>query len=162
MFCLWCNCINDRLDIVTRGIKSSLVHLIFQSIDGCNLQRLDFTFHSLYLWHKKSMWRDASKSGVSFLIFQGWDICASRIIPLGMSLIGDTRKGNFSWSMDFNLSWWKKIVANQKIFKWFVLADMEVYLGRRVSKKWLICLLLSSFLISHSSVKSKYGGETEN
>ena len=102
------------------------------------------------------------KSGVSFLIFQGWDICANRIIPLGMSLIGDTRKGNFSWSMDFNLSWWKKIVANQKIFKWFVLADMEVYLGRRVSKKWLICLLLSSFLISHSSVKSKYGGETEN
>ena len=38
--------------------------------------------------------------------------------------IGDARKGYFSLIVDFNLLWWKQIVAKQHIFKWFVLADI--------------------------------------
>ena len=48
------------------------------------------------------------------------------------------------------------IIAKQNSIKWFVLYAMEIYLGRCVSKYWWILLLQSS------SVKSKYGGETEN
>ena len=102
-------------------------------------------------------------SGVSFVLFQGWAVRTNNIISLGMSLkIGDVRKWHFLWSMAFNLLWWGKIVAKHHILKWFFLADMEVYLGIHVSNNWLVCLLWSSFSISHNSVKSKYGGETAN
>ena len=55
-------------------------------------------------------------SGVSSVLFKGWAIHANYIISLGMSLkIGNAHKGHFSWSMDFNFSWWKQIVVNRKI-----------------------------------------------
>ena len=48
-------------------------------------------------------------SGVFSVLFQVWYIHANDIISLGMSLkIRDAPKGHFSWSMAFNLSWWKK------------------------------------------------------
>ena len=39
---------------------------------------------------------------------------------------------------------------------------MGVYIGIRVSNNWQILLLRYSFSISHTYVKSKYGGETVN
>ena len=40
--------------------------------------------------------------GVSSVLFQGWDIPANSIIPLGMSVkVGDTCNRHFSWSLDF-------------------------------------------------------------
>ena len=69
------------------------------------------------------------------MLFQVWAIRANDIISLGMSTkIGDARKGHLSWIMAFNLSLWKQIFAKQHIFNIFVLDDMEVYLGIRVSK----------------------------
>ena len=103
------------------------------------------------------------KSGVFSELFQVWSIRANDIISLIMSMkIGYARKGHFSRSMAFNFSWWKQIVAKQHIFNIFVLDEMEVYLGICISKNWQNFLLKSSYSISHSSVKSKYYGETEN
>ena len=73
-------------------------------------------------------------SGVYYVLFQGRYVCANAIIPLGMSLkIGDASKGHFSWSMALHFLLWKKI-AKQHIIKLFVLVDMELYIGRLVSK----------------------------
>ena len=155
-------CINDNLSIVLRGIKSILPIsywswlIIFPFRDSTS--RLNPYISDI----RRICGGMTVNSEVLYVLFQGWAICYNDIISLVMSLkIVYARKGRFLWRMDFNFTWWKHIVVKQHIVKWFVLDEMEVYLGGRFSKNWRICLLQSSFSISYSSVKSKYGGKLQ-
>ena len=154
MLCLWYHCTNDSLGIVLHGRKYSLIHPNLKYIYDFPLQRLDLTFQPFYLWHKNNMWRYASKLRGLF-----------RAIPkIGYSC----QRHYITWNVSENWRCTLKALLVQHRFQVVVmetnfckaahfqvifLADMQLYIERRVSKNWLIFLLRYIFSISHSSIK---------
>ena len=73
-------------------------------------------------------------SGVSSVLFQGWGIDSNNIISLGLSMKLEMHTKETSHGAWLLIFLWRQIILKQHIFRLFLLAEMELYIWRRVSK----------------------------